>query len=297
LVSQRVALQLISGLPTSFPARPQPGMTFGSSLRDQAMVLETLVTMKRLGEATQLVKSIAAQLSQETWYSTQTTAYSLIAIAEFSGGSNNTQKIVATGRSGNQNINIDSKSVIAQNAMAWQNGKAAVQLTNKGNNVLYVRVINEGKPISGENISVTNNPDILQVSVTYINANGNAINIDSIKQGTDFVAKVVVTNPGRRGEYSNLALSEIFPSGWEILNTRLYNSEGKFESSPSDYMDIRDDRVYYYFNLDYRESRTYYVQLNAAYLGRYYWPGVYCEEMYDHTISGGVKGKWVSVIE
>ncbi|HYK46071.1 MAG TPA: hypothetical protein VEV83_12920, partial [Parafilimonas sp.] len=293
----RVALELISGLPTSFPARPYPGMTFGSSLRDQAMVLETLVTMKRLGEATQLVKSIAAQLSQETWYSTQTTAYSLIAIAEFSGGSNNTQKIVVTGRSGNQNINIDSKSVIAQNAMAWQNGKAAVQLTNKGNNVLYVRVVNEGKPISGENISVNNNPDILQVSVTYVNANGNAISIDSVKQGTDFVAKLVVTNPGRRGEYSNLALSEIFPSGWEILNTRLYNSEGKFESSPSDYMDIRDDRVYYYFNLDYRESRTYYVQLNAAYLGKYYWPGVYCEEMYDHTISGGVKGKWVSVIE
>ena len=78
---------------------------------------------------------------------------------------------------------------------------------------------------------------------------GNAINIDSIKQGTDFVAKVIVTNPGQRDVYTNMALSEIFPSGWEILNTRLYNSEGSFQSSPSDYMDIRDDRVYYYFDL------------------------------------------------
>ena len=62
-------------------------------------------------------------------------------------------------------------------------------------------------------------------------------------------------------------------------------------------MDIRDDRVYYYFNINAGQSLTYYVQLNAAYPGKYYWPGVYCEAMYDHTISGGVAGKWVTVRE
>lgn len=293
----KVALQLISGLPASFPARPDPGITFGSSLRDQAMVLETLVIMKRMTEAQQLLKTVAAQLSQDYWYSTQTTAYSLIAIAAFTGGNSSNQKINAVGKNGNQNININSKSVVAQNALQWQNEETSVQLQNKGNNVLFVRIINEGKPVSGENISFTNDADILRVNVSYINANGSMINIDSIKQGTDFVAKVIVTNPGKRDEYTNMALSEIFPGGWEILNTRLYNSEGGFQSSPSDYMDIRDDRVYYYFNLKPYETKTYFVQLNAAYLGKYYWPGVYCEEMYDHTISGGVKGKWVKVVE
>ncbi|MEP6465789.1 MAG: hypothetical protein ABJB05_05770, partial [Parafilimonas sp.] len=243
------------------------------------------------------VKTVAAKLSQDNWYSTQTTAYSLIAISEFAGNNPSNQKINAVIKSGNQNININSSSVVAQNALQWQNGKANVQLQNKGNNVLFVRVINEGKPVSGENISVTNDPNILKVNVSFINTNNTTINIDSIKQGTDFVAKVVVTNPGRRDAYTNMALSEIFPSGWEILNTRLYNSEGSFESSPSDYMDIRDDRVYYYFDLKPYESKTYYVQLNAAYLGKYYWPGIYCEAMYNHTISGGVKGKWVMVIE
>jgi len=292
-----VALQLISGLSTSFPSRPDPGITFGSGLRDQAMVLETLVLMKRTGEAQQLVKTVAAQLSQDYWYSTQTTAYSLIAIAAFSGSNPSNQKINATGNSGNQAINMNSNNAVAQNALQWQNGKASVQLQNKGSNVLFIRIINEGKPVSGENISFTNDPDILKVSVSYINTNNTPISIDSIKQGTDFLAKVVVTNPGKKNTYTNMALSEIFPSGWEILNTRLYNSEGSFESSPSDYMDIRDDRVYYYFDLKPAESKTYYVQLNAAYLGKYYWPGVYCEEMYDHTISGGAKGKWVKVIE
>ena len=298
LVGQtKVALQLISGLSTSFPKRTDPGYTFGSDLRDQAMVLETLVTMKRNAEANQLVKTVASKLSQDDWYSTQTTAYSLIAIAEYAGSNKSNEKIIVAGKSGNQNININSSSAVAQNALQWQNGKANVQLQNKGSNVLFVRVINEGKPISGDKISFTNDASILKVNVSYVTTSGNAINIDSIKQGTDFVAKVVITNPGKRDAYTNMALSEIFPSGWEILNTRLYNSEGGFQSSQSDYMDIRDDRVYYYFDLKPYETKTYYVQLNAAYLGKYYWPGVYCEEMYDRTVSGGVKGKWVKVVE
>ena len=104
----KVALQLISGLPTSFPKENNPGFTFGSDLRDQAMVLETLVTMKRNAEANQLVKTVAAKLSQDDWYSTQTTAYSLIAIAEYAGSNKSNQKIIVAGKSGNQNININS---------------------------------------------------------------------------------------------------------------------------------------------------------------------------------------------
>lgn len=292
----KAALQLISGLPTSFPERKNPGYTYGSDLRDQAMVLETLVLMKRNTEANQLVRTVAAKLSQDHWYSTQTTAYSLMAIAAFAGSNKSGEKIIAAGKSGNQAININSTAVMAQNALQWQNGKANVQLQNKGNNVLFIRIINEGQPISGENVSVTNDPNILKVNVSFVNTNNASINIDSIKQGTDFVAKVIVTNPGKRDVYTNLALSEVFPSGWEILNARLYNSEGSFQSSPASYMDIRDDRVYYYFDLKPYETKIYYVQLNAAYTGRYYWPGIYCEAMYDHTISGGTKGKWVKVV-
>ncbi len=60
-------------------------------------------------------------------------------------------------------------------------------------------------------------------------------------------------------------------------------------------MDIRDDRVYHYFDIRENETLTYYVQLNAAYPGTFYWPGVYCEAMYDNSISSGVNGRWVTV--
>ncbi len=289
------ALQLINSLPTTFAKRKDPGFTYGSNLRDEAMVLETLTIMNRRAEAAALVRSVAAQLSQDEWYSTQTTAYSLIAIAKYSGAVTTTQKIDASVTNNGKSSSIATGSTVSQLPMNWQGGKSNVSLTNKGNNVLYVRVINEGQPLSNVIVPVVNNPAILKVGVEYMTTEGRLVDISDLKQGTDFVAKVTITNPGMRGRYEYMALTQIFPSGWEILNTRLYNSEGAFQSSPADYMDIRDDRVYHYFNLGSSETLTYYVQLNAAYTGTYFWPGVYAEEMYDHTVSGGVEGKWVKV--
>src|SRR5205085_10813591 len=63
LVGQsKVALQLISGLSTNFPKRDYTGITFGSDLRDQAMVLETLTLMNRKAEGEQLVRTVANKL-------------------------------------------------------------------------------------------------------------------------------------------------------------------------------------------------------------------------------------------
>jgi uncharacterized protein YfaS (alpha-2-macroglobulin family) len=290
-----VALQLISGLPTDLPIRNDWGFTYGSDVRDEAMILETLTLMGRRTEAYQVLKNIAAKLSQDYWYSTQTTAYSLIAIAKFSGTIKDNAKISAVATINGKQNNINTSSTIANNDIALAGGKGKLQLKNNGGNILFVRVINEGKPIQGQPIVATNNPGVLQVSAVYLNTSGVPIELSQLKQGTDFVAKVTVHNPSVR-TYTEMALSQIFPSGWEILNTRLYNSEGAFKSSPSEYMDIRDDRVYHFFDIPPAQTLTYYVQLNAAYLGKYYWPGVYAEAMYDHTISAGVNGKWVEVI-
>jgi uncharacterized protein YfaS (alpha-2-macroglobulin family) len=298
LVGQtQVANQLISGLPLTFKERSFWGMSYGSSLRDEAMVLETLTIMNRRNEAAQLVRSIANNLAQENWYSTQTTAYALLSIAKYSGTIRDNAKIKVDGKAGGQTVSVNSSSTVFQKVIPWQGDKANTQITNRGTNVLYVRVINEGKPFSTDIIPSKNNPDVLEVNATYLTTSGNSIDPLKIKQGTDFVAKVTVRNPGRRGVYTEMALTQFFPGGWEILNARLYNSEGAFKSSESKYMDIRDDRVSHYFEIQPGKTLTYYVQLNAAYLGKYFWPGVYCEAMYDHTISANLGGKWVEVIQ
>ncbi len=290
------ALQLISGLPTTFNTNHTPGYTYGSDTRDEAMVLETLTLLGRRTLAADLVNHLAAKLSDDNWYSTQTTAYSLIAIAKFCGKNPSGSKIIAAGTANGKAINVNSSSYVWQLPLDLSKGTSNVSLSNKGNNVLYARIISEGQPLTGENLQVQNNPAILGLTVTYLNRNLQPIDVSKITQGTDFIAKVTVRNPGKRGYYERMALTQIFPSGWEILNTRLQDGEGAFKSSPYDYQDIRDDRVYTYFNINQNETLTYYFQLNAAYLGRYFLPGTFCAAMYDNTISAGVNGKWVEVV-
>ncbi len=290
------ALDLISGLPTSFEERATPGYTFGSALRDQAMVFETLTIMGKKAKAAELLPTIAAKLSQDNWYSTQTTAYALIAIAKYCGKNPSGAKIIAGGSVDGKNVDINSTSYIKQLPILFSKGSSNVVITNKGSNTLYVRLVTQGQPLAGDSLKITNNPAVLMMNVSYVSQNGTAVDINKLTQGTDFVAKVVITNPGKRGYYSQMALSQIFPSGWEILNARMFDGEGAFKSSASSYQDIRDDRVYTYFDIGANQTFTYYIQLNASYLGRFFLPGTYCEAMYDNSITAGVNGKWVEVV-
>lgn len=73
------------------------------------------------------------------------------------------------------------------------------------------------------------------------------------------------------------------------------DGEGPFKSSAATYQDIRDDRVYTFFNIKEGEILYYYIQLNATYPGKYYLPSTLCQAMYDNTITASSAGKWVEV--
>ncbi len=94
----------------------------------------------------------------------------------------------------------------------------------------------------------------------------------------------------------NVALTEIFPSGWEIVNTR-FTDFGSSTINKAQFTDIRDDRVNYYFDLGKRKSKTFTVLLNASYLGKYYLPGIQSEAMYDNEFFVRGKGQWIEVVK
>ena len=297
LAGQRnAALQLSNGLTTSFVKRDNPGFTYGSDVRDEAMVLEALTLMGRKNEALALVNSLAAKLSKDEWYSTQTTAYTLIAIANYCGKNPSGAKIMAQQTVGGKSSSINSSSYYAQSKIDVANGNVPLVVTNTGNNSLYLRLITKGQPFAGDSLKVKNNPSMLVLAVSYLTKDNKPVDVTKLTQGTDFIAKVTIKNTGNRGAYDQMALTQIFPSGWEILNSRMMEGEGSFKSSRSDYQDIRDDRVYTYFSIGEKETLTYYVQLNASYLGHYFLPGTFSEAMYNNTISAGVNGKWVDVV-
>jgi uncharacterized protein YfaS (alpha-2-macroglobulin family) len=221
----------------------------------------------------------------------------LLAIATYCGSNPSGQKIMADMMINGKPVKLSTASFISQVPADFVNGKTDLVIQNRGSNQLYVRVITEGQPIPGEGVAPEFSTADLVVRSSFTDMEGKTVTLASIRQGTDFMARVTISNPGKRGHYSQMALSQLFPSGWEILNTRMLGNEGSHKTSAFRYRDYRDDRVNTYFDLPAGQSVTYFVLLNAAYVGRYYYPGVYCEQMYDKTISSGVSGQWVEVIK
>ncbi len=289
------AQELVRGLQVSFAQRPSPGMSYGSDLRDMAMVLETLTLMGKRNEAASLLQRVASSLSDDQWYSTQTTSYALLSVAGYCGSNPSGQKIMLDLSVNGKSVKVSSSAYFSQQPIDFINGKASLVVQNRGSNQLFIRVITQGQPVPGDGPAPPMTSSGLSVSNVFTNMEGQPINPESIKQGTDFMARVTITNPGKRGNYTQMALSQVFPSGWEILNTRMLGNEGNNKTSSFRYRDYRDDRVNTYFDLPAGKSVSYFVLLNAAYAGRYYYPGVYCEQMYDKTISGGISGKWIEV--
>src|SRR5690606_17620566 len=78
-----VANQLVKNRPIEGKTYDHPGSTFGSVLRDRAMILEALTLMDRQKDAEKLLLTVAADLDNNRWHSTPTTAYALLAIGKF----------------------------------------------------------------------------------------------------------------------------------------------------------------------------------------------------------------------
>jgi uncharacterized protein YfaS (alpha-2-macroglobulin family) len=135
----------------------------------------------------------------------------------------------------------------------------------------------------------------LGVNVVYTDSKGLPINVSKLSQGTEFIAEVTVSNL-KPEEVHNIALTEIFPSGWEIVNTR-FTDFGSTTKGAANYTDIRDDRVNFYFDLGRNKSKTFKVLLNASYLGNYYLYGVQAEAMYDNEYFTRTTGKWIEVVK
>ena len=96
--------------------------------------------------------------------------------------------------------------------------------------------------------------------------------------------------------YKEMALSTMFPSGWEIHNTRLYGGGETHMIDEPKYQDIRDDRVNTFFDLRKYESKTFVILLNASYLGEFTMPAIQCEAMYNNEIQARIPGKTVQVV-
>ncbi|SDW06861.1 hypothetical protein SAMN05444411_10111 [Lutibacter oricola] len=265
--------------------------TYGSVDRNRAMAMETML-LTGDKQSRDLAKLIAKRLSSKSWMSTQTTAYSLLSMAkmvEVNGGKS--VKLNYSINSGKQE-SVNTKYAIAQRDLQVVEGANSVTISNNESNLVFVNVLNSGILPLGKEIAEKRG---LGVAVSYKDSKGKTIDVSKLSQGTEFVAEVTVSNLKPENVY-DIALTEIFPSGWEIVNTR-FTDFGNTTTGNANYTDIRDDRVNFYFNLNKNKSKTFKVLLNASYLGKYYLYGVQAEAMYDNEYFTRTTGKWIEVVK
>jgi alpha-2-macroglobulin len=290
---QSAANNLITGLDKQIQEYPGFSNTYGSRERDQAMILETLIYMNEREKAYELLLQLSESLSSGMWMSTQTTAYSLLAVTKFIGADKTASEIKAKYKldDGKETSLTDRRKIVEINLEPGKrNGRLSVQ--NESNSVLFVRLFTEGIPAPGDEPASEQN---IKLTVRYLNAAGQEVDVSRLRQGTDVMAEVTVTNPSIRNNITDIALTQVFASGWEIGNLRLFDQTTS-DASAFTHQDLRDDRVMTYFDLKAMQKKTFKIPLTAAYLGKFYLPAPDLEAMYDRSIHSNGRGRWVEVV-
>jgi hypothetical protein len=286
------ARNMINGLTIPQGNYRELSATFGSALRDKAMILETLILLSTgpgssaddIGKTRTLFEEIVNELAEDKWLSTQETAFALIAITPFiqnnAGSGNITLDYSAAGRNRNITFNTPAAEYSFGNVTGLNTN---FSVTNRSDSAVYVRYTARGLPAEGSEPALSEG---LALLVEYRDSNNRIIDPASLKLGEDMEIAVRIRNSFAQ-EIEEIALIFPIPASWEIVNTRI---GGSLSSSNFRYQDIRDDRIMTYFNLNRGEERVIRFRVNKAYEGSFFRPAIHAYAMYDESIRALIPG-------
>ena len=269
-------------------------LIYGSSDRDEAMILETLLLMNRERDALQQAKVVSKNLSQENWFSTQSTAFALMAMGRLAEKLSGSLDFTWTWN-GKQQPAVKSAKAVFEKEISTSPKSGTVAVKNQGKGALSVDLITRTQLLNDTLPAISDN---LRMDIRYASMDGKPMSVNDIRQGTDFTAIASISNTSGTTDYTNLALTHIIPSGWEVYNERMTVPEAEPQETTDSsgnvsgqytYQDIRDDRVLTYFNLRRGETKIFTIRLQATYAGNFILPAVQCEAMYDVNVQARSK--------
>ena len=302
--ADRAADEVLRGIGTEVDAYAEFAGTYGCRLRDRAIILEALVRFERWREADAVANELALTLSSESWYSTQATGFMLLAMGKYlhalEGGSD--QKILMAGE-----ISFPEGEALAFETEDFSQqfeitqgfgGDIGVRLDERSTVARAFATLEwDGIPLKGEAEDLSRN---LALTVEWVDEDGMRIDPAETIQGKAFWGHIQVRSAADVPAIEEVALTQMLPAGWEVENVRLSGAAMPGWMAPwrlnrEDYMDIRDDRVVWFFDLRQREPLDFAVKLNAVTTGEFALPPTAVEAMYDSDYRAVRAGKKVTV--
>ena len=262
----QAAEDLLKQTTTQFEEYAPNNASYGGAFRDKMAALDALALTGHVAEALPL----AREALEHSYYSTQETAFAAMAFHHLYEKVS-TSVIKAT---------LGGEEIVSPKSMVTRELGKNETLTNTSDGPLYVTLVNVSRAPAGTLVEPRANG--LRVEAAYYDDNGATLDPASVQQGVRITAVLKVTNLQKGRGISHLALTQLVPSGWEILNDRLLG--GASEDS-YDHKDIRDDRVNWFFDLPEGKTKTFTIQYRAAYEGVYTLPSVTCEAMYEPAVN------------
>ena len=280
-----VALRLLERR-DAMPASAGSYATFASSLRDEAMALETWLWVGDRKQAFAKAWELAMAFSPST-SSTQELAFVSAAMSRFVAGASDAGSLTGAPMCSSVAVTAAGRTLELRDLSVMQTlmvdpADGSVTVENQGTQDLGVALLLRRQPAADERVDAVSNG--VELTVTYRDVSGQPISIDTLEQGQEFVAQIEVH---KRGEDSkSLALTFVAASGWEIWNDRLVANAGLPVATgdaalTGSHQDIRDDRIQWYFPMQAGKQQRFTVRLRAAYVGSFVLPPVVCEDMYD----------------
>ncbi|MDA8886753.1 MG2 domain-containing protein [Bacteroidia bacterium] len=285
---KHIAQATIASVSYDVPEYRDHYYTYGSAMRDQSIILESMYFIENDNRVPALLKEVAKRLGSKDWLSTQETAYGLCAFAKVTKDSRDKTAKYTLTKSSNTKSHTFS-DVLSQQEFGSLHKQNSWSIKNTGEQLLYVRLINTGTPSS---TTLQDKQNQLSMTVSYQNSDGKTVSVDDLKFGQDYKIRVNVKNTNNAEKVNNLALSTFFPAGCEIQNERMTGGNSK---NPANYEDIKDDKVYAYFDLMPNQNKEFTYTFTTSFKGKYIHPGVHCEAMYDASIYALKAGKVIEV--
>jgi len=247
------------------------GGSYSSYLRDRSIALNALLEADPNNpQIIELLKSISVEMKNARYYSTQETAFALLAIGKHARKTKLTDITAQISVEGKLIGEYKNKDI----QLPAEFNNKSVTITAKGQGTLYYYYEMSGIKLTPV---IADEDNYLKVRRRFLDRNGNLITSNSFDQNDLVVVEITAqTQTGMTIE--NVAITDLLPACFEIENSRLVaEREMEFtkKRSTPEYTDIRDDRISFFTTLN-GNVKTFYYTVRAVSKGTFVIGAVSC---------------------